>query len=88
MGHSFLELIITEHWQRSVETDAELMKGDGAPRWSRMAEFFLALAEPQEGKYDFAWPERYHRPAGPLRNQDDCGNATAAPPAWDGKPLS
>jgi beta-galactosidase len=71
-----------EHWpQERWETDLTMMK-DAGFNVVRVAEFSWILFEPEEGKYDFAWLDRWLKLADGYGIKVIIGTPTAIMPAW------
>ncbi len=71
-----------EHWPDSRwETDLKLMKKAGF-NVVRLAEFSWVLLEPSEGKYEFAWLDKFLKLAGEYGISVILGTPTAVMPAW------
>jgi beta-galactosidase len=71
-----------EHWpQERWETDLKMMK-DAGFNVVRVAEFSWILFEPEEGKYEFQWLDRWLKLAEKHRMKVIVGTPTAIMPAW------
>ncbi len=71
----------SDHPEAQWELDAELMLKAGV-NVVRVGEFTWGLCEPEEGKYDFAWLERFMNIMGKAGIQVVLATPTAAPPIW------
>jgi beta-galactosidase len=71
-----------EHWpQERWETDLKMMN-DAGFNIVRVAEFSWILFEPEEGKYDFEWLDRWLKLANEHGIKVIMGTPTAIMPAW------
>jgi beta-galactosidase len=71
-----------EHWpEERWETDLKLMK-EGGFNILRVAEFSWVLFEPEEGKYEFDWLDRWMKLANKYDMKVIIGTPTAIMPAW------
>ncbi len=70
-----------EHPEAQWELDAELMLKAGI-NVVRVGEFTWGLCEPEEGKYDFTWLDRFMDIMGKSGIQVVLATPTAAPPIW------
>jgi beta-galactosidase len=71
-----------EHWpQERWETDLRMMQEAGF-NVVRVAEFSWILFEPEEGRYEFEWLDRWLKLAGKYDIKVIIGTPTAIMPAW------
>ena len=71
-----------EHWpEERWETDLQMMKEAGF-NIVRVAEFSWVLFEPEEGKFDFTWLDRWLELANKYDIKVIVGTPTAIMPAW------
>jgi beta-galactosidase len=71
-----------EHWpQERWETDLSMMK-DAGFNIVRVAEFSWVLFEPEEGRYEFEWLDRWLKLAAKYDMKVIIGTPTAIMPAW------